>query len=79
MAKSSTDLEKQFAVEDMEVQTNQMEIGTPLLEQETLIASAANAPPSKFVSAATMATTVPEITDEELLKFVLEFERKHSI
>jgi len=43
------------------------------------MASAASTNPPKFVSAATMAAPVSEITDEELLEFTLEFERQHGI
>ena len=39
---------------------------------------ATNAPAS-FVSAASLVQPTSEISDEELLEFTLEFERKHGI
>ena len=41
--------------------------------------SAVNTAPPEFVSASTMVEQIAEITDEELLEFTLEFERKHGI
>ena len=34
---------------------------------------------ANFVSAASLVVRMPEISDEELLEFVLEFERKNGI
>jgi len=56
-----------------------MKIETPTLEQQVSMPSAANTAQPKFVSAAKMVISMPEITDEELLEFTLEFERKHGI
>jgi len=65
---------------DKEIDDNikRMKVETPMLEQ-TSPASATNITPPKFVSAATLATPLVEITDEELLEFTLEFERQHGI
>ncbi len=56
-----------------------MKIETPILQRKTPTPSEASAAPPKFVSASAMVEPVPEISDEELLKFVLEFEREHGI
>lgn len=49
-------------------------------EQENVsAASVARNISSEFVNAARMVQPIPEISDEELLKFTLEFERKHGI
>lgn len=56
-----------------------MKIETPILQQNVATPSKVSAAPPKFVSASTMAEAMQEISDEELLKFVLEFEREHGI
>ncbi|CAF1123430.1 unnamed protein product [Rotaria sp. Silwood1] len=71
--------EKRSSAEDINTETKKTRFETPILEQKTSMPSAASATVPKFVSAATMAAPVPEISDEELLKFTLEFERKHGI
>ncbi|CAF3849002.1 unnamed protein product [Rotaria sordida] len=71
--------EKRSFAEDINTQTKKMRSETPMLEQKTSMSSAASATAPKFVSAATMAAPITEITDEELLEFTLEFERKHGI
>lgn len=76
---SSNSAVKRSFDEDMNIEIKKMKIETPMLEQKVLMPSATNANPPKFVSAATMAVPIPEITDEELLEFTLEFEREHGI
>ncbi|CAF1336917.1 unnamed protein product [Rotaria sordida] len=71
--------EKRSFAEDINTQTKKMRSETPMLGQKTSMSSAASATAPKFVSAATMAAPITEITDEELLEFTLEFERKHGI
>jgi len=56
-----------------------MKIEIPMLERKVSMPSAANTATPKFVRAATMVVPTPEITDEELLEFTLEFEREHGI
>jgi hypothetical protein len=56
-----------------------MKIETPMLEQNVSMPSAANIAQAEFVSAAKIVIPMPEISDEELLEFTLEFERKHGI
>jgi hypothetical protein len=56
----------------MDDQIKKMKIETPM-------PSEASAALPKFVSASNMVEPMPEISDEELLKFVLEFEREHGI
>jgi hypothetical protein len=56
-----------------------MKIETSMVEQKGSMPSTANTAPPKFVSAATMVIPIPEFTDEEMLEFTLEFERKHGI
>ncbi|CAF4372407.1 unnamed protein product [Rotaria sordida] len=79
VAEASNCSEKRSFAEDINTQTKKMRFETPMLEQKTSMSSAASATAPKFVSAATMAAPVTEITDEELLEFTLEFERKHGI
>jgi hypothetical protein len=61
------------------MEMKKIKIETPMLEQKVSMPCSANSAPVKFVSAATMVQPIPEITDEELLEFTLEFERKHGI
>jgi hypothetical protein len=61
------------------VEIKKIKIETPILQQKVSMPSAANTAPPKFVSAGTMVVPIPEISDEELLEFTLEFERKHGI
>ncbi|CAF4552946.1 unnamed protein product [Rotaria socialis] len=70
---------KRFAIEDINVEIKKTKTETPMLEQKVSMPSAANTAAVKFVSASTMVVPLPEITDEELLEFTLEFERKHGI
>ena len=56
-----------------------MKIETPILQQTSATSFEASSAPPKFVSASTLVETMQEISDEELLKFVLEFEREHDI
>lgn len=56
-----------------------MKIETPVLERKNSMPPIPNPGPPKFVSAGTMAVRIPEITDEELLEYTLEFERKHGL
>ncbi|CAF1364671.1 unnamed protein product [Rotaria sordida] len=74
----SSNPEKRSSTEDLNVQAKKKKIETPMLEQKVPMASDRNTTPPKFVSAATMRVPIPEITDEELLAFTLEFERKHG-
>ncbi|CAF4578594.1 unnamed protein product [Rotaria sp. Silwood1] len=78
-ASKSSNPEKRSSTEDLNVQAKKKKIETPMLEQRVPMASDGNTTPPKFVSAATMRVPIPEITDEELLAFTLEFERKHGI
>jgi hypothetical protein len=57
----------------LDVQTKKMKIGTPMVAQNVSMPSAANSAPAKFVSASKMVAPIPEITDEEILEFTLEF------
>ena len=57
----------------MDVQTKKMKIETPMVAQNVSMPSAANSPPPKFVSASTMAAPIPQITDEVMFEFTLEF------
>ena len=63
----------------MDVQTKKTKVEHSLFEQKDLVASGATNIQPNFVSAATLVIPIPEISDEELLAFVLEFERKHGI
>lgn len=56
-----------------------MKTETPMLEQKASMSAATNIAASRFVSASTMAVSVADISDEELLKYTLEFERTHDI
>ncbi len=71
--------EKRSVSEDVNVDIKKMKIETPMLEQKISMAFPTNTAAPKFVSAAKMAVPVSEISDEELLKFTLEFERTHGI
>lgn len=78
MSKSSNNLEKQSTSNQFVAQEEKMEIDTPILEAK-VSTNTANAPQPKFVNATVMVAAVPDITDEEFLKFALEFEREHGI
>jgi hypothetical protein len=56
-----------------------IKVETPTLEQKAEMPVLINTNPPKFVSAATMVVPIQELTDEEILEFTLEFERKHGI
>jgi hypothetical protein len=56
-----------------------MKIETSVVEQKVSMPSTANTAPPKFQSAATVVIPIPELTDEEMLEYTLEFERKHGI
>ena len=71
--------EKRSASDDVDLIAKKTKIETPILEKEVSMPSAANIASAQFVSAATMMAPVPDITDEELLEFTREFERKHGI
>ncbi|CAF1411244.1 unnamed protein product [Adineta ricciae] len=52
---------------------------TPTLERKSSRHSTANNAPANFVSAVTLKNVpIPEISDEELLAFTLEYERQHD-
>lgn len=71
---------KRSTADDLDEQTKKMKIETPTLERKSSTNSAANNASTKFVSARTlMNAPIPEVSDEELLAFTLEFERKHGI
>lgn len=71
--------EKRSNADDIVLEMKRVKVETPTLEHKTTTALATNTGPPKFVSAAMLVTSVEEITDEELLEFTLEFERKHGI
>ena len=71
--------EKRISDEEIDADIKKIKIETPMLEQKAPMPSAASIASPKFVSAATMAAPISEITDEELLEFTLEFERQHGI
>jgi hypothetical protein len=48
-----------------------------MLEQKIPMASNGNTSLPRFVSASSMHVPIPEVTDEELLEFMLEFERQN--
>ena len=79
MSKSSNALEKQSTAEQIEAQENKVSVETPVVEARVPIPSVADAAQPKFLSAATMIASIPEISDEELLQLALELERKHGI
>lgn len=56
-----------------------VKIETPMFEGKASMTADASAASPKFVSASTMIQPIQEISDEELLEFVLEFEREHGI
>ncbi|CAF1513560.1 unnamed protein product [Adineta ricciae] len=71
---------KRSAADDLDEQTKKIKIETPTLERKCSVQPVAKNVPTNFVSARTlMNAPTPEISDEELLAFTLEFERKHSI
>ncbi|CAF1131102.1 unnamed protein product [Adineta ricciae] len=76
----SNNAAKRSATDDLDEQAKKMKIETPVLERKTPMNSAENNAPAKFVTAsALMNVPIPEISDEELLAFTLEFERTHGI
>ncbi|CAF1553980.1 unnamed protein product [Adineta ricciae] len=67
---------KRSAAFDLDEQTKKMKIETPTLERKCSVQPVAKNIPTNFVSARTlMNAPIPEISDEELLVFTLEFER----
>jgi hypothetical protein len=50
-----------------------------MTEEKNSTPSNINSTPVQFVRASTMINSIPEISDEELLQYTLEFERKHKI
>lgn len=64
----------------MDDQAKKIKVETPILKQEASMCFATNnsAAPG-FVNAATMVGPISEISDEDLLAYTLEFERKHGI
>ncbi len=56
-----------------------MKIETPNLEQQVSIFPAGNTVQPKFASAKNMVVPIPEMTDQELLKYALEFELQNGI
>lgn len=56
-----------------------MKIETPTLTRKVLPATTTSATEPKFVSASSLVDVVSEMTDEEILKYTIEFERKHGL
>ncbi len=50
-----------------------------MTEEKNATPSNINSVPVQFVQAGTMVNSIAEISDEELLQYTLEFERKHKI
>lgn len=71
--------EKRSLPENVDVEMKKMKIETPVLESKVSTPAEAAAAPPKFVSASSMIQPIQEISDEELLEFVLKFEREHGI
>ncbi|CAF1463685.1 unnamed protein product [Adineta steineri] len=79
ISNSSNSSEKDLFSEDIDAQTKKIKIETPVLAQKASMPSGANAVAPKFMSAAAMVASRLEITDEEFLKFAIDFEREHGI
>ncbi|CAF1440640.1 unnamed protein product [Adineta steineri] len=75
---SSNRMEKRSITDDVNIENKKIKVETPELAPNMSLSAATNIAP-KFVNASTMAQAIPDITDEELLEFTLEFERKHGI
>ncbi len=50
-----------------------------MTEEKNATPSNINSVPVQFVQAGKMVNSIAEISDEELLQYTLEFERKHKI
>ncbi|CAF1520614.1 unnamed protein product [Adineta steineri] len=79
ISNSSNTSEKRSFSEDSDAQTKKIKIETPVLARKALMPSGASAVAPKFMSAAAMVASRLEITDEEFLKFAIEFEHEHGI
>ncbi|CAF1421109.1 unnamed protein product [Adineta steineri] len=78
-AEISNSSEKRSFSEDIDAQTKKIKIETPVLAQKASMPSGASAVAPKFISVAAMVASRLEITDEEFLKFAIDFEREHGI
>ena len=77
--------------EAVDTEMKKVKIETPVLEKKVPTPFVANTNPPGFVSAATMVTPAPKstnegafasedlFTDEELLKYAMEFERQYGL
>ena len=55
-----------------------MKIETPTLQRKVWASATTSARQPKFVSASSIMDPIPEMTDEEILKYTIEFERAHG-
>jgi hypothetical protein len=76
---ASNNANKRSVEETSDVETKKTKVEHPSSEQTSPMLSNATNVRANFVSAATLARPIPEISDEELLAFVLEFERNRGI
>ena len=76
---SSNHATKRPADEEADAQGKKIKVERPSAEQASPIAVNTANVQANFVSAASLVIPIPEISDEELLAFVLEFERKNGI
>jgi hypothetical protein len=56
-----------------------IKIEKSMTEEKNATPSNINSVPVQFVQAGKMVNSIAEISDEELLQYTLEFERKHKI
>lgn len=78
-ANSSERTVKQSAGETSGAERQQMKIDASSNQRQLPPAGSAAGNRPGFASAATLVTRLVEITDEELLEYALEFERKHGL
>lgn len=62
----------------MDVETKKINMEHSLPEEQILVPSITINVHTKFVNASELITPMPEISDQELLKMALEFERKYG-
>lgn len=70
---------KQSTAEDANVDDKKMKLEIVVSEEKASMPAATNSAEPKFINVIKLPVPIAELTDEELLEYALEFERKHEI
>lgn len=65
--------------EEIDGETKKCKVGQPVEPKPAPISNTITNESPNFVSAATLVSPMQEISDEELVEYMLEFERQHRI